>query len=89
MLAKMIEEKWAEARAIIGLFPANSVGDDIEIYTDESRNTILNIQHTLRQQTKKTAGQPNSALSDFIAPKESGIKDYIGCFVVTTGLGME
>ena len=89
MLAKIIEEKWVEARAIIGLFPANSVGDDIEIYTDESRNTILNIQHTLRQQTKKTAGQPNSALSDFIAPKESGIKDYIGGFVVTTGLGME
>ena len=89
MLSKIIEEKWVEARAIIGLFPANSVGDDIEIYTDESRNTILNIQHTLRQQTKKTAGQPNSALSDFIAPKESGIKDYIGGFVVTTGLGME
>jgi 5-methyltetrahydrofolate--homocysteine methyltransferase len=89
MLQKMIQEKWIEARAVIGLFPANSVGDDIEIYKDESRSEILNVQRTLRQQTKKTAGQPNLALADFIAPKDTGINDYIGAFVVTTGIGLE
>jgi 5-methyltetrahydrofolate--homocysteine methyltransferase len=89
MLDKMVSEKWIEARAVIGLFPANSVGDDIEIYSDENRNQIIGTQHTLRQQTKKVSGQPNLALADFIAPKESGIKDYIGGFVVTTGIGLE
>jgi 5-methyltetrahydrofolate--homocysteine methyltransferase len=89
MLNKMVTEKWIEARAVIGLFPANSAGDDIEIYSDESRIQIIGIQHTLRQQTKKVSGQPNLALADFIAPKESGIKDYIGGFVVTTGIGLE
>jgi 5-methyltetrahydrofolate--homocysteine methyltransferase len=89
MLDKMVSEKWIEARAAIGLFPANSVGDDIEIYSDESRNQIIGIQHTLRQQTKKVSGQPNLALADFIAPKEFEIKDYIGGFVVTTGIGLE
>ena len=89
MLDKMVAEKWIEARAVIGLFPANSTGDDIEIYSDEQRNQIIGIQHTLRQQTKKVSGQPNLALADFIAPKESGINDYIGGFVVTTGIGLE
>jgi 5-methyltetrahydrofolate--homocysteine methyltransferase len=89
MLQKLVQEKWIEARAVIGLFPANSVGDDIEIYKDENRLEILNIQRTLRQQTKKTAGQPNLALADFIAPKDTGINDYIGAFVVTTGIGLE
>jgi 5-methyltetrahydrofolate--homocysteine methyltransferase len=89
MLDEMVSEKWIEARAVIGLFPANSNGDDIEIYSDEQRGQIIGIQHTLRQQTKKVSGQPNLALSDFIAPKETGIKDYIGGFVVTTGIGLE
>ena len=89
MLKQIVEEKWLEAKAVVGLFPANSVGDDIEIYKDESRTDILNIQHSLRQQTVKTEGQPNIALSDFIAPKETGIKDYIGGFIVTTGVGLE
>jgi 5-methyltetrahydrofolate--homocysteine methyltransferase len=89
MLNEMVSEKWIEARAVIGLFPANSVGDDIEIYSDEQRSQVIGIQHTLRQQTKKVSGQPNLALSDFIASKETGIKDYIGCFVVTTGIGLE
>ena len=89
MLQQLITEKWLEARAIIGLFPANSVGDDIEIYDDLARNNVLNIQRTLRQQIKKTAGQPNLALADFIAPKESGLLDYIGGFVVTAGIGIE
>ena len=89
MLHQLIEEKWLEARAIIGLFPANSVGDDIEIYEDLERINILGIQRTLRQQTKKTASQPNLALADFIAPKDSGFVDYIGGFVVTAGIGIE
>ena len=89
MLDKIVKENWLTANAVIGLFPANSNGDDIEIYSDESRSKILNIQHSLRQQTQKVAGQPNIALSDFIAPKESGINDYIGGFVVTTGIGMD
>jgi 5-methyltetrahydrofolate--homocysteine methyltransferase len=89
MLDKIVKENWLTANAVIGLFPANSNGDDIEIYSDESRSKILNIQHSLRQQTQKVAGQPNIALSDFIAPKESGINDYVGGFVVTTGIGMD
>jgi 5-methyltetrahydrofolate--homocysteine methyltransferase len=89
MLQKIVNENWLEARAVIGLFPANSVGDDIEIYADQSRNEVIHKQITLRQQTKKTVGQPNLALADFIAPKESGIKDYIGGFVVTTGIGLD
>jgi 5-methyltetrahydrofolate--homocysteine methyltransferase len=89
MLDEMVSEKWIEARAVIGLFPANSVVDDIEIYSNEQRIQVVGIQHTLRQQTKKVSGQPNLALSDFIAPKETGIKDYIGGFVVTTGIGLE
>ena len=89
MLNEMVAEKWIEARAVIGLFPANSNGDDIEIYSDEQRSQVIGIQYTLRQQTKKVSGQPNLALSDFIAPKETGIKDYIGGFVVTTGIGLE
>ncbi len=90
MLQKIIDEKWLEARAVIGLFPANSVNDDdIEIYTDESRTEVLSVQHAMRQQLKKSAKANNIALSDFIAPKESGLKDYIGGFVVTTGLGID
>lgn len=89
MLNQIVSEKWLEARAVIGIFPANAVEDDIEIYTDESRSTILNVQHTLRQQTQKANGVPNLALSDFIAPKESQLNDYIGGFVVTTGIGLD
>ena len=89
MLKQIVEEKWLEAKAVVGLFPANSVGDDIEIYRDESRTEIINVQHSLRQQTLKAEGQPNIALADFIAPKETGIKDYIGGFIVTTGIGLE
>lgn len=89
MLQQLIQEKWLEARAVIGLFPANSVGDDIEIYGDLDRKEIIGIQRTLRQQTKKAAGQPNLALADFIAPKESGMIDYLGGFVVTSGIGID
>lgn len=89
MLDKIISEKWLKANGVVGIWPANSNGDDIEIYNDESRHEILNIQHTLRQQSKKADGIPNLALADFIAPKESGTKDWIGGFAVTTGLGIK
>ena len=89
MLSKIISENWVQAKAVVGLFPANSVGDDIEIYEDDTRNNLIHKQYSLRQQTKKTQGQPNLALADFIAPKESGLVDYIGGFVVTTGIGLD
>jgi 5-methyltetrahydrofolate--homocysteine methyltransferase len=89
MLKQLIDEKWLQANAVIGLWPANAVGDDIEIYTDETRTQVLETVHHLRQQNKKAAGQANYCLSDFVAPKSSGIADYIGGFAVTTGLGIE
>ena len=89
MITKIVSESWLGVKAVYGIFPANSVGDDIEIYTDISRSEILHTQRTLRHQTKKAKGQPNLALSDFIAPKESDIIDYIGGFAVTSGLGIE
>lgn len=89
MLQLIVDEQWLTARAVIGLFPANSTGDDIEIYDSQDRKTVIAIQHTLRQQIKKAAGQPNVALADFISPKESGQMDYIGGFIVTTGIGLD
>ena len=90
MLDTAIREKWLAARAVIGLFPANSIGhDDIEVYVDDSRKGLLAELHTLRQQTKRPPGQPTLALADFIAPKHSGRKDYIGAFAVAAGFGME
>ena len=89
MLESMVNESWVSAKAIFGIYPATSVGDDIEITDDSSSEERRYIQRTLRQQTKKALGQANSALSDFIAPKESGKQDYIGAFVVTTGIGLD
>lgn len=87
MLDKIISEKWFKAKAVYGIFPANSINDDdIELTTDNRQLTIF---LTLRQQSQKTKGAPNIALADFIAPKESGKTDYIGCFCVTTGFGVE
>ncbi len=83
-------EKWLTARAVIGFFPANTIADDdCELYTDDSRSGVLAVLHHLRQQNKKAPGQPNYCLSDFVAPKESGVADYIGAFVVTAGIGIE
>ena len=87
MLAGIIAQKWLTANGVFGLFPANSVGDDIEIYTDESRSQIAMTYHSLRQQAEKPPGRPNLALADFIAPK--GIKDYIGGFAVTAGINID
>ncbi|MFQ5584669.1 MAG: vitamin B12 dependent-methionine synthase activation domain-containing protein, partial [Calditrichia bacterium] len=88
LLDKIINEKLLTANAVVGFFPANSVGDDIEIYGDESRSSILAVIHTLRQQMSKSGERANLSLSDFIAPKESGPKDYLGLFAVTAGLGI-
>ena len=91
MLKKVIDSKWLTANAVFGIFPANSVneGDDIEIYADEKRDRTLMTWHNLRQQNVKPAGRPNLCLGDFIAPKGAGIKDYIGAFAVTAGIGIE
>ena len=89
MLQKIIKEDWLQTKAVVGLFPANSIGDDIEIYKDEQRSEVIYTQRTLRQEAKKATGQANLALADFIAPKSSGILDYIGGFVVTSGHGVD
>jgi 5-methyltetrahydrofolate--homocysteine methyltransferase len=86
MLAQIIEEKWFKPRGVIGLWPANAVGDDIELYTDDSRSRELATLYTLRQQLSKRDGRANVALSDFVAPKDSGVADYVGGFVVTAGI---
>ena len=88
LLAQVRTDQILQCKGVSGIFPANSVGDDIEIY-DVQTKEVLHRQITLRQQTKKVAGQANMALADFIAPKTSGLQDYIGAFVVTAGLGIE
>ncbi|MFK7115094.1 vitamin B12 dependent-methionine synthase activation domain-containing protein [Flavobacterium oreochromis] len=90
MLEKIISEKWFTAKGILGVFPANTVNDDdIEVLeTTNNKQQTTNFL-TLRQQSQKTAGAPNIALADFVAPKETGIQDYMGCFCVTTGFGVD
>src|SRR6185436_7798814 len=90
MLKKLIDGRWLQANGVLALYPANSVnGDDIEIYADEKRDRVVMTWHNLRQQNKKPAGNPNQCLADFVAPKGSGIKDYVGAFAVTAGLGID
>jgi 5-methyltetrahydrofolate--homocysteine methyltransferase len=89
MLKQIIDGQWLGCRAVIGFFPANSDGDDVLVYTDESRTEVLETLHHLRQQNVKAPGRPNYCLSDFIAPKDSGVADYVGGFAVTTGIGIE
>jgi len=89
LLKRIVDQKLLQANAVIGFWPANSVGDDIELYTDDTRTQILTTIYTLRQQAEKVKGEPYYALSDFIAPKESGIADYWGGFAVTTGIGCD
>ena len=89
MLRQIVDEKWLTANGVVGFWPANSVGDDIELYIDESRKTPFVTLHTLRQQMARDPSRPNLALADFIAPKDSGVADYIGGFAVTTGIGEE
>ncbi len=89
MLKKMIAEKWFRASAVIGFWPANSKGDDILVFGDEQRNKPIATLHTLRQQLARREGRANVALADFVAPRASGLRDYIGAFAVTAGLGEE
>jgi 5-methyltetrahydrofolate--homocysteine methyltransferase len=74
---------------VFGLWPANRVGDDIEIYADDKRDRVLMTWHNLRQQNQKPPGNPNQCLADFVAPKDSGVPDYLGAFAVTAGIGIE
>lgn len=90
MLAQLIQENWLTAKGVLGIFPANTVNDDdIEINQATNNQQPTTKFLTLRQQSQKTAGAPNMALADFIAPKDSGVQDYMGCFCVTTGFGVE
>ena len=89
LLHQIVANKLLQANAVIGFWPANSVGDDIELYTDETRTKVLDTIYTLRQQAEKPKGEPYYALADFIAPKSSGVPDYWGGFAVTAGLGCD
>jgi 5-methyltetrahydrofolate--homocysteine methyltransferase len=89
ILASIVKQRWLTANAVIGFFPAASIGDDIEVYTDESRQQIVTRFHMLRQQTRKPPGKYNLCLADFIAPKATGFEDYIGLFAVTAGINID
>jgi len=88
LLDEIISDKLLRANGVIGFFPANSIGDDIEVYSDKKRNTVQTVLHSLRQQMKKSTDRGNLALADFVAPKNSGIQDYTGAFAVTAGIGL-
>ncbi len=89
LLARIVEQERLTARGVMGFFPANSAGDDIEIYADESRSRVAGVFCTLRQQMEKAERHGNLALSDFIAPQETGVRDFLGAFAVTAGLNAE
>jgi len=89
LLDRIIEQKLLTARAVYGLFPANAVEDDVELYTDESRQTVLRTFHFLRQQANREGSEPCRSLADFIAPKHTGLPDHLGGFAVTSGIGLK
>jgi 5-methyltetrahydrofolate--homocysteine methyltransferase len=89
MLDQLISEKWLTAAGVFGLFPAGTEGDDITVYTDESRREVLTRIHQLRQQTEHRPGVPHRSLADFVAPVDTGLRDYVGAFAVTAGLGSQ
>jgi 5-methyltetrahydrofolate--homocysteine methyltransferase len=89
LLDRIVHQRLLSARGVFGFFPANSVGDDIELYADASRSKGLATIHTIRQQMIKPPGRPNLALADFVAPRETGVADYVGVFAVTAGVGIE
>jgi 5-methyltetrahydrofolate--homocysteine methyltransferase len=89
LLDRIIEKKLLNPRGVYGFFPANAVGDDIELYTDDARADSLNRLHFLRQQANREGSEPCRSLADFIAPKETGLADYIGGFAVTSGVGLK
>jgi len=89
MLKQLIDEKWLTANGAVGFWPANSLGDDIELYADDRRTKRIAVLHTLRQQMARDGSRANLALADFVAPKETGFADYVGSFAVTAGIGEE
>jgi 5-methyltetrahydrofolate--homocysteine methyltransferase len=89
MLDRIIAGRWLTASGAVALLPANSIGDDIVMYADESRSRVALTWHNQRQQNERPQGKPNYCLADFVAPRESGVKDYLGAFAVTAGLGIE
>ena len=89
MMKRLVEEQWLIANGVVGFWPASRVGDSIEVYTDDSRNTVAQTFHHLRQQNEKPPGNPNQSLADFIAAKATGIADYMGAFAVSAGFGCE
>ncbi len=89
MLDQIVAENWIQNKAVIGIWPANAIGDDIELYTDNSRSEVLDQFHMLRQQLKKSSKAYNHSLADYVAPKETGLEDYVGGFAVTAGIGIE
>jgi 5-methyltetrahydrofolate--homocysteine methyltransferase len=89
MLQRIIDERWLRAAAVIGLFPANSLGDDIAVYADEAREAPIAVFHSLRKQARQPKGRPNECLADFVAPIESGLADYLGGFACTAGIGID
>ncbi|MGK2874745.1 MAG: methionine synthase, partial [Nocardioides sp.] len=89
MLERIVKGRWLTATGVYGLWPANAIGDDIEIYSDGKRSQVLMTWHNLRQQNQKPAGNPNQCLAVFVAPKDSGVADYVGAFAVTAGLGID
>jgi len=89
MLKAVVGGRWLTANGVVAILPANSIGDDIEIYATEARDNAVLTWHNLRQQNERPPGKPNYCLADFVAPKASGVRDYVGAFAVTTGLGIE
>jgi len=89
LLDRLVRERLLTARAVVGLFAANAVGDDVELYADGDRRAVRAVVHGLRQQFEKPPGRPNLCLSDFVAPKASGLADFAGAFAVTAGIGLD
>ena len=93
LLDKLIKGQWLQADAVVAFYPANTIGDDIVLYSDEAREHPLFVWHSLRQQAERPVvdgvRRPNRCLADYVAPKDSGVADYLGCFAVTTGHGVE
>jgi 5-methyltetrahydrofolate--homocysteine methyltransferase len=89
LLDEIVKNKWIEARGVYGFFPANAAGDDVELYKDGARAEVVERFHFLRQQANREGGEPSRSLGDFIAPKETGLADYIGAFAVTSGIGLK
>ncbi|HET8823940.1 MAG TPA: vitamin B12 dependent-methionine synthase activation domain-containing protein, partial [Terriglobales bacterium] len=89
LLDLIVEKKLITARAVYGLFPANAVGDDVELYADDKRNKVRERFYFLRQQANKEGSEPCRSLADFIAPKDTGLRDHVGAFAVTSGIGLK